>query len=260
MSQSNPGGWHGGFVVRGNSLLLPFCANRLGQIIPGSIVMKQLEEEENSELYVPSRVKFEYEKYQRLPGYFKWIYPTVMYDIHVPHWALYADDNEIATQGPDWWRCLLFGDFKHNYNCALGYSLGYRSFYTPFGIDVAVNYEWRGLCVTEGTMAGLHRTSGVVPTVMLNYSVLGNRFERTHGWNIVLEGGVSYVKNLTYNDPLQLGKTAVNDGLRYVVAIGSNFSVNYWSIRYEWDRYNYFNVPNTSSRMNSLMLSFGHRF
>ena len=260
MSQAKHNNCYGHFNFRGNSLLLPYCARLVGNV-PKMIVGAQIGYREGSEgvKKMVNNGTFEKEMENRLQGYYQWVRPTVMYDIHVPSWALYENENKIATEGPDWWRCLLLGDFKHNYNCSVGYTLGWRSYDIPFGMKVGVDYEWRGLCVTEGELAGLHKTSGIVPTATLNWFPLGNGFERNHGWNVVVEGGVSYVKNLTYNDPLQLGKTAVNDGLRGVVAIGYD-AVNYLSIRYEWDCYNYFNLPNTTSRMNSLMFTFGHGF
>lgn len=247
--QVNHSVWYGNFDVRSNSLLLPISVNLVSYAINGGVVGWQAGgagEPITTEL-VLARLPF--------TNYYRWLKVTPAYDIQVPKWRLYDANEEIPTQGPDWWKCLLFGDFRHNYNFSLGYSLHWRSYDIPFGANFGVNYEWRGLCVKEGELAGLHKTSGVVPSVTLSWFVLGNNFEREHNWNIVVEGGASYVKTLFYNDPVQLGKDKVNSGWRGIVAIGYKIRRDCFFIRYEWDCFDYFNLPQISSQMNNMVVS-----
>lgn len=266
--QTNHNVWYGQFEVRGNSLLLPTCAGLVNSI-PNAIIGGQVGAEMGEEAYLKGEEltiedyldgDFWDEVNRRLYDYNKWLRVSPSYDIHAPRWSLDIADDQMALQGPDWWRCLLFGDFKHNYNCSVGYSMGWRSNVIPFGAKIALNYEWRGVCVTEGDLTGLHRTSGIVPSFIWDWLILGNAVERRSGWNLIVESGVSYVKNLTYNDPLQLGKTAVNDVIRVIQGFGFKYGTWLCSIRYEGDCNNYFNLPDTRTNLNSFVLSFGSMF
>lgn len=254
-SQINHSVWYGRINMRSNSLLLPICSNMISNGINGMVLGFQagkagMTDSEKIQKYVLERMPYSL--------YNRWLPICPAYDIHFPFWKLYDANGEIATQGPDWWRCLLFGDFRHNYNFSLGYSLHWRSYDIPLGVNVGVNYEWRGLCVKEGTLAGLHRTSGIVPAAELRWFVLGNSFEREYRWNIVAEAGASYVKTLCYNDPLQLGKDKVNDGWRGHAALGFLLDrILYCNIflKYEWDCFNYFNIPQIESRMSNVVIA-----
>lgn len=240
--QVNHSVWYGDFEVRSNSFLLP-------------VSVRAIEGVAQSFLLFDEDMEIRHDSYTGLLKYWKWLAVNPFYDIHVPKWRLYDANGEIPTQGPDWWKCLLFGDFRHNYNFSVGYSLHWRSYDIPFRVNFGVNYEWRGLCVKEGELAGLHRTSGIVPSASLSWFVLGNDFERDHNWNIIVEGGASYVKTLFYNDPLQLGKDKVNSGWRGMTAIGFKYNQECFFLRYEWDGFDYFNLPQISSRMNNMVVS-----
>lgn len=237
--QIKHGYWSGHFSCRGNSYILPSMPNLvIGLVVKGIGDYKTDDEFAFSPFY-------------------RWMQTHPEFDIHVPSWTLEDANGKIATQGPVWWRCLLLGDYKHNYNFSLGYSLCWRSLDIPLGAKVRLGYEWRGLCVTEGELEGLHKSSGIVPAFAVDWFVLGNDFEREKNWNIFVEPGVSYVKNLTYNDPLQHGMGILNDGWRASVAVGVHQSPGLCLLlRYEWDCYNYFNLQHTSSRLNSLILSY----
>lgn len=85
-----------------------------------------------------------------------------------------------------------------------------------------------------------------------------------YGWGISLDviGTVSYVKNITYNGPLLMGKDAINSGVR--VSIGVLLSVknekshfDNLGFSYEWDCYNYFNLLDVVSRQRRLVWSIG---
>ncbi|MBQ6306045.1 MAG: hypothetical protein IJK78_05735 [Bacteroidales bacterium] len=245
--QVNHSVWYGDFEVRSNSFLLPVCVNAATGVVQ-VFTLIDLEE-----------VEIKPESLNGFNKYWKWLAVSPSYDIHVPKWRVYGPDGEIPTQGPDWWRCLLFGDFRHNYNFSLGYNLHWRSYDIPFGANFGVNYEWRGVCIKEGDLAGLHKTSGVVPSATISWYVLGNDFERKHKWNIVAKGGASYVKTLFYNDPLLMGKDKVNGGWRGVLAIG--FSINRTALmfKYEWDCFDYFNNSQINTKMNNLVIEASMR-
>ena len=233
-AQVSHGRWSGNFNVGGNSLLTP----RIPDMVYGAVKGYNDELKELSNYFSP---------------YYRWISPTRDYDFHIPNWRM--DGAEL--KGPYWWRCLLFGDFSHDYNFALGYTLKWRSFDLPVGFRIGVNYEWRGLCVADGPLAGMHCTSGLVPSVGVNWRVLGLDFEREHGWNLLLDGGASYAKMLTYNNPCGLGREVANSGCRWALSLGVVYSNWQYSLRYEWDCYDYLNVAGYGTHIQNLVLSAG---
>lgn len=248
--------WYGHFEVRSNSFLLPTCVNVVNSSIRHFAIVNYY------------RTRYEYAKWNgrafdalhmmtyNKHDYYKWFFVSSAYDVHAPKWKLYDADRDIPTQGPDWWKCLLFGDFRHNYNFSFGYSLHWRSYDIPFGANFGVNYEWRGLYVKDGELAGLHKTSGIVPSANLSWYVLGNDYEMEHHWNVVVGTGTSYVKTLFYNDPLHFGKDKLNSGWRGNVSLSYKDLVFCYSFKYEWDFYNFFSIPNAGSRLNSVLITF----
>lgn len=252
-SQARHGIWQGHITVRGNSLLIPEGSKFLFDMVAGFESGWKM-----TRLGMGDKVHSENAIFGAMTATSKtvrWIYPTFEYDFHIPNWAMSDASGDIDLQGPYWWRCLLTGDFRHNYNLSLGYKLSWRSLDIPFGINFGASYEWRGLCPTDGALKGLHKTSAIVPAASISWRVLGLDFEREEGWNIVLEGGASYAKVLTYNDPFSLGKDAVDSGWRGVLSFGVSYSRTIWSLRYEWDTYNYFNIPNVETRLQNLVFS-----
>ncbi len=117
--QVNHSVWYGDFEVRSNSFLLP-------------VSVRAIEGVALSFLLFDEDMEIRHDSYNGLSKYWKWLAVNPFYDIHVPKWRLYDANGEIPTQGPDWWKCLLFGDFRHNYNFSVGYSLHWRSYDIPF--------------------------------------------------------------------------------------------------------------------------------
>lgn len=210
------------------------------------------------------------------PFYMRWIHPIPEYDFHIPNWSMQQDGEKMQLSGPYWWRCLLSGDFRHDYNFSLGYTLYWRSLKIPFNAQLGLNYEWRGVCIDEGALAGLHKTSYIVPSMGVTWRVLGTEIEREDNMNILLGFTASYVAPMTYNDPLLLGSNAVNGGFRFGVSLGylgmglledsdifsdnSGKAKTIISLRYEWDTFNYFNIPEVSGKLGNLVLTFGVMF
>lgn len=242
--QLNHGMWQGHINVRGNSFLLPYGASSAMNLI-NAMGGGSLSSE--TDLYNNS--------------FSRWIQLIPEYDIHVPTWQMESADGEVPLKGPYWWRCILFGDFDHDYNLSMGYTLYYRSLDIPFGFNFGINHEWRGICVTDGPFQGLHKTTSIIPHARINWRILGTDFEREHFWNIQLEGGTSYVKHLSYNNSLGFDSDIINDGLRASVGmalVGKIFSTPLnIGIRYEWDCYNYFNLPDTKTKLGSLVIVSG---
>lgn len=199
--------------------------------------------------------------------YDRWICPMFEYAEPGPIWAavfpnsvlqvLEEGGEKVHTKNPRWWTPFLWGDFSRNYTALVGYTLKYRARDIPFDVNIGVNYEWRGLCVAEGGLAGLHRSSGVVPSIGLSWRIgEGNVAEREFRPGFLLvDGKVSYLKTLYYNDPLQLGNNALNDGIRFSVGVAvGDKAGSVIGVKYELDCFDYFNLPNISFKQGKLML------
>ena len=239
-AQVNHNLWSGCFSVRGNSLLSPMTVDMVRGFFVG-YEAGDVDKALDNSMFDP------YSNSTR------WFSFTEEFDFHIPNWRMEGAE----LQGPYWWRVLLFGDFRHDYNFSLGYTLRWRSLDVPIGARFGLNYEWRGLSVMDGPLTGLHRTSGIVPSAGLNWRMLGLDFEREHGWNLMLDGGVSYVKVLTYNDPCALGSDAAQSGWRGSVALGVIVGRNSLSLRYEWDSYDYLGTAAGKTHLQNLVLSIG---
>lgn len=251
-AQIRNGIWQGHINYRGTSMLTQYAMNLTGATISKSYMKKHAPAEEitifgSAESYADNMLIYS--------TYARWINPHTGYYFHIPNWSMQYGNQEEILQGPQWWKCLLFGDFKHDYNYSLGYFLTYRSYILPFGFSIGANYEWRGLCVKSGTLAGLHRVSGITAEVRLRAHLLGLDFERDNGWNIIPEVSTSYTKNITYNDPLGYGNKIVGNGWRSSIAMSLRYFRAEWGIRYEWDLYDFFNISECDTRLQNLSLS-----
>ena len=202
--------------------------------------------------------------------YARWISPAIGLNFHTPNWKMSDSSGQIPLKGPYWWRCLLIGDFDHDYNTSIGYTISYRSFDIPIGINVGVDYEWMGICVTDGYLKGLHRTSSLIPHAGLTLRPLGISHELSKNWSLLLDGNISYVKNMTYNNPVNLDGNVINNGLRASVGRGVRlgyltlgqlyYSSLYYTICYEWNCFEYFNIPGVDARLGSLKIRAGFMF
>ena len=244
-AQYNRGVWQGSPIIRSGPLLMWITSEEAFSLLNFYYVDKNYPYRWHSEMMEKSLIT-------------RWAYPVTYFDFHIPNWKLLQDGTEQPLQGPKWWKCLLFGDFKHDYQFALGYKLTYRSFDIPFALSAGVNYEWRGVYVKSGTYEGLHRTSGVVPSADLRWNVLGLDFERTNRWNIVAQASLSYAMPITYKGPLANGKEILGGGLRPALSLGYRINRYEMKIQYEWDCYNYINQPGLESKIQTLSFYFSH--
>lgn len=251
-SQIRHGIWQGHSVIRSNSVMLPYVFNQLGHFVNGYYVGRH----SNGEINDSESLMDYYNNNSGFTPYTQWFAPIRELDMHLPNWRLYHDNEEISLVGPDWWKCLLFGDFKHNYNFSLGYTLQYRSLDYPIGVYIGINYEWRGLYVANGELTGKHRLQQLIPTFGMRFHVLGYDFEREHNWNVLFGISTSYCKVLKYNDPNGFGRSAVNDGWRMSASIGGRYGRNEFAVKYEWDCYDFFNIEGVSTDLQSLMFVF----
>ena len=180
-----------------------------------------------------------------------------------PRWfAQTVNDGteEVRTTSPKWWRGFLWPDFDCNYNVSLGYSVSYTSFGIPFGIEFGIRHEWQGVRVPEGWLAGMHRTTAVVPSIGVIWRILGENGLPELASNIDLIGKLYYVRNITYNNPLHLGENVVNDGFRASLGVAYELDGGFFSINYERDCFDYFNLPNVSTNMGRIVLALGGFF
>ncbi|MBQ7279229.1 MAG: hypothetical protein IJR13_00700 [Bacteroidales bacterium] len=249
--------------VRTNSLLIPVCYrivfdSKLYEKFSARMLEylnSKAEQEKNSRIERHERTNDETSVIGLLliPYIFP---PNLEYDIHTPNWELYDHQDMIETGKPYIWRNLLFGDYSHNYNYAIGATFSLHPRHFPLSFSLGANWESRALYITDGEMSGKHRSAGFVPHFFLSYHFVDNDNVSRDCWDFTCNIGTSFVHILEYDGPLEGGKDNLSDGLRGQVGVSLQHGFEVYSIRYEWDFYNYFNIPDITTRMNSLVFSY----
>lgn len=195
-----------------------------------------------------------------LPYLVATIPPNLEYDIHTPSYEVYDNGKFIETSRPYIWRNLLLGDYSHNYNFAAGGTMYLHPRSFPLSFGLGINWESRAICISDGYMMGRHRSAGATPHLILNYHFVNDDYMRPDNWDFVCSIGTSYVHILGYDGPLDGGKSILNNGWRGQIGISLQHGFESYSVRYEYDFYNYFKIPDVTTRMNSLVFSYCMNF
>lgn len=192
----------------------------------------------------------------------RWLSVSIEMDFHIPAWSMSQGGNDLPLASPRWWG-FLAADLKHDYNFSYGYEISWVSKVVPVGAYIGIDYEWRQVCLEEGLLAGRHQTQAILPSAGIRVHLLGIGFERSHNWNIVLEGGASFNYATKYTSFFDWGRSAVNNGFRSRLGIAfSTQRFGAYYVRWEHDMYDFFNqnfsMPDGSKPFEGIRNDFNH--
>ena len=229
-AQIKHGSWNGVINVRSSSLMVPFIPKTAWEITKSFL--------------------FEDDEWLN-----RWVKINSEYEVQCPKWSVSDANGEHPLSSPYWWKWILCGDYDHTYTAALGYSISFRPFDFPVGFNVGLNHEWRGFCIDNSTLQGLHRTTSLIPSVGI--SLHRPNFDKETSSTAVypqVDFYASFVINQSYNNPLNFNRNIINNGWRLSVGVGLYLYNSYGYVRYEWDCYNYFNIPDVSTRFGCIVI------
>lgn len=163
-------------------------------------------------------------------------------DIIVPNWSMTASDvNLELLRGKD---DNFLNDPVNQYTYYIGYFFNWRSVFSRFGLFFGADYEWKNFDIHYPyPNVSNNKIHSIVPTFGLRYRLICPMKEiEGFPFNVVFEGGLSYVVNIIYDNYDDYGLDALNNGFRPMlgVAITTN---RFGSIHLRWtkDLYNIFN-------------------
>lgn len=166
-------------------------------------------------------------------------------DILVPNWSMTASNAEIELNR--WDDDNFLNDPVNQYTYYVGYFFNWRSLFSRFGLFFGADYEWKNFVIhfplPPYPNVAHNKIHSLVPTVGLRYRLISPMKEiEGFPFNIVLEGGLSYVVNIKYNNYDGYDLDALNNGFRPMIGIAITTN-RFGSIHLRWtkDLYNLFN-------------------
>lgn len=170
-------------------------------------------------------------------------------DILVPNWSMTASNVDIE---------LLRGDDDNflntpvnQYTYYIGYYFNWRSAFSRFGLFFGADYEWKNFDMHYPYPNVSHnKIHSIAPTFGLRYRLFSPMKEiEGFPFNIVLEGGISYIVNIKYDNYEGYDLEALNNGFRPMLGIAITTN-RFGSIHLRWtkDVYNLFNNEYTPTK------------
>lgn len=163
-------------------------------------------------------------------------------DILVPSWSMMASNTDIELlRGDD---DNFLNDAVNQYTYYLGYYFNWRSIFTRFGMFFGADYEWKNFDIHYPYPNVSHnKIHSLVPTLGLRFRLI-SPMKEIEGvpFNIVLEGGLSYVVNIKYDNYDGYDLDALNNGFRPMLGISITTN-RFGSIHLRWTK-NLFNLFN----------------
>lgn len=171
-----------------------------------------------------------------------WRFTNFGGDVLIPSWTMTASNASIdLLRGDD---DNFLNDGANQYTYYIGYQFSWMDLFSRFGFFVGADYEWKNFMIHYPYPNVSHnKIHSVVPTIGLRYRLISTRKEiEGFPFNIVLEGGMSFVFNVKYENYDDYDIDALNNGFRSVLGIAITTS-RYGSIHLRWtkDLYNLFN-------------------
>lgn len=166
-------------------------------------------------------------------------------DVLIPNWTIYASNMAVEIQRPfDDSQTNSLNHSVRQYVNFLGYYLNWRSTFNRIGGWLGCDIEWRSFLVNySNSIISYNNIRSYVPSCGLRYRLISPMKEiEGFPFNIVLEGGLSYVYNTSYYNSDGYNKDALNNGFRAMLGIAVTTN-SYGSIHLRWtkDLYNLFN-------------------
>ena len=163
-------------------------------------------------------------------------------DILVPKWSMTASNVDIELlRGDD---DNFLNDAVNQYTYYIGYYFNWRSTLSRFGLFFGADYEWKNFDIHYPYPNVSHnKIHSIVPSFGLRYRLISPMKEiEGFPFNIVLEGGLSYVVNIKYDNYDNYDIEALNNGFRPMLGVVITTN-RFGSIHLRWtkDLYNLFN-------------------
>lgn len=166
-------------------------------------------------------------------------------DILVPNWTMTASNNNIELHRPlEDYQTNFLNHTVRQYTNYVGYWINWRSHFSGIGGFFGIDYEWKSFMIFYPyPNSSYNKIQSIVPTVGLRYRLISPMKEiEGFPFNVVIEGGVSFVVNTKYDNSCGYGLDALNNGFRpmFGIAVTTN---RFGSIHLRWtkDLYQLFN-------------------
>lgn len=160
-------------------------------------------------------------------------------DILVPNWSITSTKGNLQLHRPleDYEVDGFWGDELKQYTSYFGYYLNWRSHFSRWGGYLGIDYEWRNFLVMYPyPNVAYNKIHAIVPAVGVRYRLI-NPLNEIQGvpFNIVLEGGISYVINTHYDNNEGYGLEALNNGARPMIGVAITTN-RFGSIHLRWSK------------------------
>lgn len=169
------------------------------------------------------------------------------YDILIPIWSMASSNESVELQRP----FDNSGLENNKYTSYVGYQLNWRSPFSRLGFYGGIDYEWRRFYLSHKVdIPGQYEYWGVKNNIQSLVPAAGIRVrlvepaKEIEGFpiNVVVELGLSYAIALKYENDVEYGLDAINNGFR--TQLGLSITTNrFGSLHVRWnkDLYTIFN-------------------
>lgn len=161
-------------------------------------------------------------------------------DLLIPNWSMSSSNGAIELHRP--WEdyqsdCFFLSTDMKEYTTYVGYYFNWRSQFSRVGCYFGMDYEWRNFIIFNiDPNISYNKIHSLVPSCGLRYRLI-NPMKEIDGFpfNIVFEGGMSFVINIKYKNLYGYRLDALNNGFRPMlgVAITTN---RFGSIHVRWTK------------------------
>lgn len=159
-------------------------------------------------------------------------------DILVPNWTMTASNNSIELHRPlEDYQTNFLNHTVRQYTNYVGYWINWRSHFSGIGGFFGIDYEWKSFMVFYPyPNTSYNKIQALVPSIGLRYRLL-NPMKEIEGFpfNVVIEGGMSFVVNTKYDNSCGYGLDALNNGFRLMLGIAVTTN-RFGSIHVRWTK------------------------
>lgn len=156
-------------------------------------------------------------------------------DILIPNWSMSASNLNIELlRGDD---DNFLNDPVNQYTYYIGYYFNWTDKFSRLGLFFGADYEWKNFYIHYPYPNVSHnKIHSLVPTIGIRYRLIGPMRELGgFPFNIVFEGGMSYVINTKYDNTDGYGTDALNNGFRPMLGVAVTTN-RFGSIHFRWTK------------------------
>lgn len=156
-------------------------------------------------------------------------------DLLVPNWSMTASNGNIELYRGD--DSNFLNDPVNHYTYYVGYYFNWKSTFSRMGFYFGADYEWKNFDIHYPYPNVSHnKIHSLVPAVGLRYRLLSPMKEvEGFPFNIVLEGGMSFVINTKYKNYDGYGLDVLNNGFRPMLGLAITTN-RFGSIHVRWTK------------------------